>query len=143
MKSLRRVGRDKTEHHAVITDEDLVVLRRSEAMNPNTPRGLVNKVWFDIQLHFGRRGKEGLRKLTPQSLKVFYLHPKRGEKLGDVWYSLEPMGVNYLGSMLSRISKEAGTSVVYTNHCIRSTTIQKLAEDTGPRVLSRATGHLL
>ncbi len=57
-------------NHAVITEEDLVVLRKSEAMNPNTPRGLVNKVWFDIQLHFGRRGKEGLRKLTPQSFQI-------------------------------------------------------------------------
>ncbi|KAJ4923079.1 hypothetical protein JOQ06_027815, partial [Pogonophryne albipinna] len=27
-------------------------------------------VWFDTQLHFGRRGKEGLRKLTPQSFVV-------------------------------------------------------------------------
>ena len=37
-------------------------------------------------------------------------------------------GCYYLGSMLSSLSKEAGTSVIYTNHCIRSTTIQKLAE---------------
>ncbi|KAJ4927900.1 hypothetical protein JOQ06_015701 [Pogonophryne albipinna] len=29
-----------------------------------------NNVWFDTQLHFGRRGKEGLRKLTPQSSVV-------------------------------------------------------------------------
>lgn len=64
----------------------------------------------------------------PKEAKAFYLHPKRGEKLGEVWYSLEPMGVNYLGSMLSRISKDAGTSVIYTNHSIRSATIQKLAE---------------
>ncbi len=61
IKFLRRAGHDKTEHHARITNKDLVVLRKLEAMNPNTPRGLVNKVWFNIQLHFGRRGKEGVR----------------------------------------------------------------------------------
>ncbi len=40
IKFLRRAGRDKTGHHAVITNEDLVVLRKLEAMNPNTPGGL-------------------------------------------------------------------------------------------------------
>ncbi len=74
---------------------------------------------------FGDPGNELF--IITKEAKAFYLHPKRGEKLGELWYSLEPVGVNYLGSMLSRISKEAGTSVVYTNHCIRSTTIQKLA----------------
>ena len=29
----------------------------------------------------------------PKETKAFYLHLKRGEKLGDVWHSLEPMGV--------------------------------------------------
>ena len=49
----------------------LVVLRKLEAMNPNTPRGLVNKVWFNIHLHFRRRGKEGLRKrLNPSQQNV-------------------------------------------------------------------------
>ncbi|GLD48616.1 uncharacterized protein AKAME5_000256200 [Lates japonicus] len=78
----------------------------------------------------------------PKEAKAFYLHPKRGEKLGDVWYSLEPMGVNYLGSMLLRISKEAGTSVVYTNHCIRSTSVQKLAEGgLEAREIMTVSGH--
>lgn len=45
---LRRGGCDKMEHHAAITEEDLIILRKSEAMNPNTPQGLVNKMWFNI-----------------------------------------------------------------------------------------------
>lgn len=54
--------------------------------------------------------------------------------------------------MLTRICKEAGTSVIYTNHSIRSTTIQKLAEgrlevreimSISQRAPYTATGHLL
>ena len=61
----------------------------------------------------------------PPHARAFYCHPKKAIKAGDsVWYSLEVLGVNTLGSMMSRISTEAGTSVRYTNHCIRSTTIQ-------------------
>lgn len=70
LKFLRKAGHDKTQHHSTITEDDLIILRNSEAMNPNTPQGLVHKVWFDIQLHFGRRGKEGLRKLTPESFAI-------------------------------------------------------------------------
>ncbi|KAJ4933033.1 hypothetical protein JOQ06_029871 [Pogonophryne albipinna] len=33
-------------------------------------RQFYGSVWFYTQLHFGRRGKEGLRKLTPQSFVV-------------------------------------------------------------------------
>ncbi|KAJ4922588.1 hypothetical protein JOQ06_021656 [Pogonophryne albipinna] len=170
IKSLRRAGQDKTEHHPAITNEDLEILRKSRAMDPNTPQGLLNKVWFDTQLHFGRRGKEGLRKLTPQSFvvkrdsagtkyvtmafneetknhkchndrerqnrrgamfeepgnalcpvasfeaylstlpesaKAFYHHPRKSVKPGDaVWYNMEPLGVNSLGSMMTRISEE-------------------------------------
>lgn len=70
IKFLRRAGHDNTERHPAISEENLTILRNSEAMNPNTPWGLVNKVWFNIRLHFGRRGKEGLRKLTPQSFII-------------------------------------------------------------------------
>ncbi|KAJ4934839.1 hypothetical protein JOQ06_007620 [Pogonophryne albipinna] len=59
IKSLRRAGQDKTEHHPAITNEDLEILRKSRAMDPNTPRASST-----------RRGKEGLRKLTPQSFVV-------------------------------------------------------------------------
>ena len=44
IKSLRRAGHDKTEDRGGPGS-----FKKSEAMNPNTPRGLVNKVLFDIQ----------------------------------------------------------------------------------------------
>ncbi len=91
-------------------------------------------------------------KHLPKEVKAFYLHPKRGEKLGEVWFSLEPKGVNYRRVMLSYLHRGRNISG-YTNHGMRK--IQKLAEggletkeisqsaDTGPRVLPRAAGHLL
>nr|XP_046259226.1 uncharacterized protein LOC124066656 isoform X2 [Scatophagus argus] len=55
--------------------------------------------------------------------------PKK-ELIDEMWYSHVPLGVNYLGSMLARMCKEARTSVIYTNHCIRSTPFHQLC-DTG------------
>ena len=43
-KTPQRDGQDKTEHHQAITDDDLQILRNSRAMDPRTPRGLLNKV---------------------------------------------------------------------------------------------------
>ncbi|XP_076842064.1 uncharacterized protein LOC143486104 isoform X4 [Brachyhypopomus gauderio] len=188
LKKLRREGQDKSIHYPAISDEDFVKIKNSEALSPNTPAGLVNKVWFDVQWHLGRRPKEGNRQLKPESFVIckdnnglrfatltlneasknrkepnervreirqglmyeqpgdllcpvaslekylavlppnppaFYLHPKRTNDTSDVWYSREPMGVNFLGSMLPRICKAAGIKTVYTNHCLQSTTMQK------------------
>ncbi|XP_035634719.1 uncharacterized protein LOC118389092 isoform X2 [Oncorhynchus keta] len=184
LKKIRREGRDKTTHPKVIKAQDLEILQNSPVLSPYTPRGLVNKVWFDIQLHFGPRGKEGNRRLTPQSFVIkydengakyatmtsneerqnhkdaeeqnwqnrcgimfqnpgshlcpvaslekylskipsdataLYLHPKKMVITSDrIWYSQEPMGFNYLSSMLPRLCQEAGTLEKYTNNCLRS-----------------------
>ncbi|XP_056101432.1 uncharacterized protein LOC130080159 [Rhinichthys klamathensis goyatoka] len=205
VKTMRREGRDKTEHHTSISTKDFSTIKLSDALNPNTPEGLVNKVWFDVQLHFGRRGKEGNRELIPDSFRIltnengvkyvtmsfnedtknhkdphdrnkesrrgfmfqqtgnplcpvaslekyvsllpsnppaFYLHPKKQNLSKCVWYTREPMGVNYLATMLQRICKAAGTSKVYTNHCLRSTMVQRLS-DAGleSREIMSVSGH--
>ncbi|XP_031684001.1 transcription elongation regulator 1 isoform X1 [Oncorhynchus kisutch] len=184
LKKIRREGRDKTTHPKVIKAQDLEILQNSPVLSPYTPRGLVNKVWFDIQLHFGPRGKEGNRRLTPQSFVIkydengakyatmtsseerqnhkdaeeqnwqnrcgimfqnpgsdlcpiaslekylskipsdatsLYLHPKKLVLTSErIWYSQEPMGFNYLSSMLPRLCQEAGTLEKYTNNSLRS-----------------------
>lgn len=57
-------------------------------------------------------------------------------------FTREPMGVNHLATMLPRLCKQAGTQQKYSNHCLRSTTIQKLSDaglDT--RQIMTVSGH--
>ncbi|KAJ8343019.1 hypothetical protein SKAU_G00329470 [Synaphobranchus kaupii] len=65
-----------------------------------------------------------LSKLNPFCSALFQhpiLHPTT-----DIWYNTKPVGVNVLGSMMSRLSKEAHLSFIYTNHSIKMTPIPLL-----------------
>ncbi|KAL1248946.1 hypothetical protein QQF64_022264 [Cirrhinus molitorella] len=70
VKQIRRSGRDITTHYPPISPEDQHLLKHSPALDPGNPKGLLNKVWYDIQLHFGLRGKEGNRHLQPDSFAL-------------------------------------------------------------------------
>lgn len=203
LKMLRVQGKDETHHHPPIAAEDLRKIKQSGVLGLHSPLALVNKVWFDLQLHFAKRGREILRDLAPDAFVVekdkngrryamfrcpgkgknaedphkkgkmydmpgdpncpvfslelylsklppeppaFYLHPLKLtlEQMREqpVWYKREPMGVNYLGTMMPRISVAARLSQRYTNHSLRTTTIQLLCEaGLGPREIMAVTGH--
>ncbi|XP_064558310.1 activating transcription factor 7-interacting protein 1 isoform X1 [Zonotrichia leucophrys gambelii] len=203
LKMLRMQGKDETHHHPPIAAEDLRKIKQSGVLGLHSPLALVNKVWFDLQLHFAKRGREILRDLAPDAFVVkmdkngrryamfrypgkgkngedphkmgkmydmpgdpncpvfslelylsklppeppaFYLHPLKltSEQMQEqpVWYKREPMGVNYLGTMMPRISVAARLSQRYTNHSLRTTTIQLLCEaGLGPREIMAVTGH--
>ena len=67
VKTLKREGADKTNHHPPISEGDLQKMYSSQVLSNKTPITLVQKVWFEIMLHFCRRGREGLRNLTSTS----------------------------------------------------------------------------
>lgn len=67
---MRKAGLDKTTRHTPITPEHLKQLYQSGAFLTSTPTTLQNKVFFELSLHFGRRGREGLRELKTDMIKL-------------------------------------------------------------------------
>ncbi|VDI00558.1 Hypothetical predicted protein [Mytilus galloprovincialis] len=60
----------------------------------------------------------------------------------DCWYAAHPIGKNKLASWMSRISKRADLSKIYTNHCIKATVATVLSRQ-GVDLLKimSVTGH--
>ncbi len=75
---MQREGLDVTKHHAFISEGDLEKLRASGVLTTENPKGLLRKVWFDIMLGFGRRGRENQRSFTSETFAV--QHDDRGFK---------------------------------------------------------------
>ncbi|CAI9739953.1 XP_029650369.1uncharacterized protein LOC115223832 isoform X1 [Octopus vulgaris] len=66
LKRLKEAGKGSIEHKEPISQADMATLySHSQVFNPNTPEGLLNKVWFEITFYFFRRGQENQRYLTP------------------------------------------------------------------------------
>lgn len=69
IKTMRKEGLDKTTRHTPIDPVHLKQLYSSGAFLTTTPTTLQFKVFFEISLHFGGRGREGLRKLKTEMIK--------------------------------------------------------------------------
>ena len=86
--------------------------------------------------------KKFLSVLNPNQTAVFQ-RPKRNFLPSDeIWFENSPIGVNKLGDMMKEISLAASLSKVYTNHCVRSTTISALDEAGIPiHRIMQTSGH--
>ena len=67
LKKMRVEGKDITHHKEAITEGDMFKLYKSGTLSNNSPLALQRKVYVEVSLHFGRRGREGLRNLTKDS----------------------------------------------------------------------------
>ena len=83
-----------------------------------------------------------LEKLHP-GLEALWQRPNSHYwKDGSLWYTAQPLGKQYLGTMLKRMSEDAKLSRVYTNHCVRATTTRILATASIQRSdIKIITGH--
>jgi hypothetical protein len=70
LNELKAEGKGNTVHYPAICDKDLEKLYTSEELNVSYPRGLFNKVQFDIRYYFCRRGQENIRCMTKDTFKV-------------------------------------------------------------------------
>lgn len=70
LKKLKKEGKDATESHPAISPVDMQKLKKSKVLNTNTPDGLIRTVWFNIQIHFARRGRKGQRELPANAFKI-------------------------------------------------------------------------
>ena len=69
LKQMKINGLDKSQHKTPMSENDLQLLKEHLKSQKHTPKGLQNKVTFDILFHFGRRGREGLRNMKRDSFE--------------------------------------------------------------------------
>ncbi|XP_072048836.1 uncharacterized protein [Amphiura filiformis] len=67
---LKSEGKGNTTHYPTISSADLQKLYSSEELSIHTPRGLFNKVQFDVRYYFCRRGQENIRCMKKDTFKV-------------------------------------------------------------------------
>ena len=65
-----REGKGSVVHKNGIEHSDIEKLYTSMVFSVHTPTGLLSKVWFELCLHFCRRGREDQRELTPQMFAI-------------------------------------------------------------------------
>ena len=70
IKLNRIQGNDTTTHKYPIQEDDIQKMYDTKVLSNQNPKALQFKVFFEICLHFVRRGKEGLRELRKDSFMV-------------------------------------------------------------------------
>ena len=68
-KEMKRNGEDRTKHKTAISQDDIQKMYDTRNLNNTDPVGLQRKIFFELSLHCGRRGKEGLRELRKESFQ--------------------------------------------------------------------------
>lgn len=190
LKLIKAQGQAKVRHHPSLSAEDIKKCYETKVFGDETPLSLLRVNWFNISLHFCRRGRENQRSLTKESFEIktdangdeyvamavsestknhqggladkvadegdpkmfgtgttrcpvryfkkllavlnpkhvaLFQKPKRNFMTGDqIWFENCPIGVNKIGAMMKEISTDASLSQVYSNHCVRSTTVTVL-----------------
>jgi len=80
--------------------------------------------------------------LIPPTVNCLFPKPLKNFSAGR-WYShKEVVGKNTLNEVMKNISKDASLSMIYTNHCIRSSIVTTLSDiGVPPQEIQLVTGH--
>ena len=70
--------------------------------------------------------KKLIQALNPGEEALFQRSKRKFCAKDKIWFDRAPLGVNSLGNMMKEISIAANLSQVYTNHCIRATSVTLL-----------------
>ena len=72
IKLNKRENKENTKLKPPIPAADLQKLKSSDTIWGDSPWGLLQNVWFHINLCWCRRGREGQRQLTTQSFQFLF-----------------------------------------------------------------------
>ena len=65
LKQVKTDGKGTVKHKPPVNNNDMRKIRESGLVDPESPIGLQNKVFLDVMVYFGQRGRESLRAMTP------------------------------------------------------------------------------
>ena len=83
-----------------------------------------------------------LKAVLNPAQECMWQRPKPRAPSEGPWYRNAPLGVNTLGNKMKTISRQAGCSLMYTNHSLRATTVTVLDEaGIASRDIMAVTGH--
>ena len=59
-----------TKHKAALIPQDVETLYEKKQLGLETPESLLQTAWFNIMLHFGKRGRENMREMTAEDIEI-------------------------------------------------------------------------
>lgn len=102
LRDLKKEGEDKSKSHPPISELDLKQIYSTKTLSDDTPSSLQLKIFFEVCLHFGRRGREGLRELKKD--QVVFLYDDTGVEYATLGFN--PQEKNRQGYKLKEIEHD-------------------------------------
>ena len=67
---LAREGKiSSTKHKPALIPQDVEIFYEKKQLGLETPESLMQTAWFNIMLHFGKRGRENMREMTAEDIQ--------------------------------------------------------------------------
>lgn len=105
-------------------------------------RAYVNEAYPDRCLVRLYRKYLSLRPTAENCSQDFYLRPLANPKENSCWYSVQPMGINYLGSIVTSLGRKIGLTGKITNHSCRASAASRMFQSNmEEQLVMDKTGH--